>query len=61
VRGGKPKMIASALIERLLELIDKHGDLPVENEYGHPIKPPEYNNYDSNDPFIIISFEGSSA
>jgi hypothetical protein len=48
-------MKANELIKDLQRLVDIHGDLSVENEYGHVITAPEFN--DDDGPCILVAFD----
>jgi len=45
----------SEFISNLVAIQGEHGDLPVENEYGHECDPPEFN--DDDGACVLLSFE----
>lgn len=50
-------MRATELLVQITDLIQKHGDLPIMNEYGNEMDPPEFN--DDDGPCFLISFDES--
>ncbi len=48
---------ASDLIKALTAIVEVHGDLTVENEYGNRMDPPEYNGDQA--PCVLVSFDES--